>query len=180
MGGCRWRFWSTLTVLALLWTCGGPILTVAQYISHTPRLGSSARIFYAVVDFLWIGLTVTSGCAFFGYRSSRHWRNQRRDKELQIVRESKGEKHDWPANARMRQGKQEATADSFALSPEIAAKLETARVLIDNKNYDAARAILKTIDHPEATQCLEQIDLLSPWHPSAVENRDGDLQRRIW
>lgn len=181
MGGCRWRLWSTLTVFALLWTCGGPILTMAQYLSHSPKIDSSASVFYAVLHFLWIGLPVTGVCALFGYRNSRYWRKHRRNKELRVARESKSEMEGWLAFFRTRQAEQRATADSVALSPVLAARLETARVLIDEKHYDAARAILKTIDHPDATACLEQIDLISPWHPSGPESRDGDgdLLRRV-
>ena len=100
MGGCRQRFWSTLAVLALLWMCSGSILTVAQYLSHTPKIDSSAGVFYAVLDFLWIGLPVAGVCAFLGYRNSRYWRRQRRSRELQVARESKSEMQDRLAIAR--------------------------------------------------------------------------------
>jgi hypothetical protein len=158
MGGCRWRLWSILTILALLWMCGGPILTVAQYLSHTPKIDSSASVFYAVLNFLWIGLPVTGICAFFGYRNSLYWRKQRRYRELQVARRSKSEMQGWRANARMRQTAQRPTADSAAPSRVLATKFETAQVLIEERNYAVARAILKTIDHPKAAEWLEQIE----------------------
>ncbi len=158
MGGCRWRFRSILTVLALLWMCGGPSLIVAQYLSHTPKIDSSASVFYAVLPFLWIGLPITGVCAFLGYRNSLYRRKQRRHKELQVARASNSEMRDELAIARMRQAGQRATANYAAPSRILASKLETARVLIEEKNYEVARAILKTIDHPQAAECLEQID----------------------
>jgi hypothetical protein len=84
--------------------CGGPILTVAQYLSHTPKIESSVSVFYAALGFLWMGLPVTGVCAFFAYRNSLYWRKRRRDKEVQIARESKIQ--DWQTTARMRQAEQ--------------------------------------------------------------------------
>jgi hypothetical protein len=91
MRGCQRQFWSILTVVALLWTCGCPILSVAQYLSHTPKTDSSASVVYGVLNFLWIGLPVTGICAFFSYRNSRSWRKQSRYKEVQEARERRPE-----------------------------------------------------------------------------------------
>lgn len=91
MRGCQRQFWSILTVVALLWTCGCPILSVAQYLSHTPKIDSSASVVYSVLNVLWIGLPVTGVCAFFSYRNSRPWRKQSRYKEVQDTRESNTE-----------------------------------------------------------------------------------------
>ncbi len=42
------------------------------------------------------------------------------------------------------------------------AKFEAARELIQAKQYDEARAILKTINHPMAAEWIDKIDALSP------------------
>ncbi len=42
------------------------------------------------------------------------------------------------------------------------AKFEAARELIQAKQYEEARALLKTIDHPMATEWIDKIDALSP------------------
>jgi hypothetical protein len=91
MRGCQRQFWSILTVVALLWTCGCPILSVAQYLSHTPKTDSSASVVYGVLNFLWIGLPVTGICAFFSYRNSCSWRKQNRYKEMHEARERRPE-----------------------------------------------------------------------------------------
>lgn len=46
------------------------------------------------------------------------------------------------------------------------AKFQVARELIQAKQYDEARAILKTIDHPMATEWIAKIDLLDPPVPN--------------
>jgi|SRR5579871_1740596 len=161
MNGCRWQVWSTLTVLALLWTCGLPILIVAQYQSHTPKIDSSAHIFYAVTDLLWVGIPVTGVCAFFGYRNSRYWREWRRYKDIKDAQENKAEMQEWHAIAHMQKVEQRAAANFDPPSSAQRAKLEAAQMLIQEKKYETARAVLKTIVHPEATAYLEQIDRLS-------------------
>jgi len=118
VGGCRWRLWSTLTVLAVFWVCGGPILAVAQYLSHTPKIGSSSSVFYAVSAFLILGLPVTGVSAFFAYRNSRYWRKQRHYKEVQVARESKSEMQDWLAIGRVQRAEQRSTGKSAAPSSE--------------------------------------------------------------
>jgi hypothetical protein len=112
MDGWRWRFWSTLTVLALLWTCGAPMLTVAQYLSHTPKIDSSSSVFYAVSNVLCIGLPATGICAFLGYRNSSFGRKQKRNKEKRIARESENDRQEWQAIARSRRAEHQATTDS--------------------------------------------------------------------
>lgn len=42
------------------------------------------------------------------------------------------------------------------------AKMEAARELIQEKKYDEARVILRTVDHPIATEWLGKIDLVDP------------------
>jgi hypothetical protein len=172
MGEKRWRFWLTLTVLALLWMFGGPILTVAQYLSHAPRIDSSASVIYGVVDFLWTGLLATGVCAFFCYRNSPYWRKQKQHRALHLAQERTSAMQGGLAIARMQQAGQRATADSVALPSGLATKLETARGLMKEKKYDEARAILKTIDHPKATKWLEQIDQFRSWLHAAPESED--------
>lgn len=45
------------------------------------------------------------------------------------------------------------------------AKFEAARELIQAKQYDAARAVLKTIDHPQASDWLTKLDKIAPIKP---------------
>ena len=47
------------------------------------------------------------------------------------------------------------------------AKFEAAKLLIDDKDYPAARAILKTIDHPTAREWEHKLDALSPPKPKS-------------
>src|SRR4051794_17202967 len=42
------------------------------------------------------------------------------------------------------------------------AKFEAAKELIDEKRYDEARTILKTIDHPTAAKWLNKLDAIAP------------------
>ena len=42
------------------------------------------------------------------------------------------------------------------------AKFAAAKELIQEKNYDAARGILKTINDPKATRWLAKLDQISP------------------
>lgn len=49
-------------------------------------------------------------------------------------------------------------------------KFATARQLIEEKNYEAARSVLRTIDHPTAKEWLVKLDNLAPAFP-AVANR---------
>lgn len=44
-------------------------------------------------------------------------------------------------------------------------KMQRARELVKAKNYDEARQILETIDHPKATEWLNKIDTMSPPKP---------------
>lgn len=47
------------------------------------------------------------------------------------------------------------------------AKMEAARELIQEKKYDEARAILRTVDHPLATEWLGKIDDIKRGQPVA-------------
>lgn len=42
------------------------------------------------------------------------------------------------------------------------AKFDAAKELIDEKRYDEARALLKTIDHPTAAKWLDRLDVIAP------------------
>lgn len=48
-------------------------------------------------------------------------------------------------------------------------KMDMARELIKAKDYDAARAILRTVNHPTAAEWVSKIDKLSPPKASAIE-----------
>ncbi len=45
-------------------------------------------------------------------------------------------------------------------------KFATARQLIEEKNYEAARSVLRTIDHPTAKEWLTKLDNLAPAFPA--------------
>lgn len=42
------------------------------------------------------------------------------------------------------------------------AKFDAAKELIDEKRYDEARALLRTIDHPTAAKWLDKLDVIAP------------------
>lgn len=52
------------------------------------------------------------------------------------------------------------------------AKFDAAKQLIQKKQYDQARALLETVDHPTATKWLAKLDEIAPKsHPKAKGNR---------
>jgi hypothetical protein len=61
----------------------------------------------------------------------------------------------------MKSLRRQVESKSAAPSRVLATKLETAQLLIEERNYAVARAILKTIDHPKAAERLEQIEQFS-------------------
>lgn len=63
------------------------------------------------------------------------------------------------------------------------AKFAAAKELIEQKKYDEARAILKTIDHPTATKWLDKLDriaLPTKLQPAAPKTRMFRVWRTIW
>ena len=52
-------------------------------------------------------------------------------------------------------------------------KFAAAKELVSEGQYDAARAVLKTINHPSATKWLARIDELDPPFPEANQTRRG-------
>ncbi len=56
------------------------------------------------------------------------------------------------------------------------AKFEAARELIQAKQYDEARILLKTIDHPKAAEWIAKINALSPPGTAMVANEPAPVQ----
>lgn len=56
-------------------------------------------------------------------------------------------------------------------------KFLTAKQLIQEGNYDAARALLKTVTHPTATKWLRRIDELDPPFPENTPPRKSEREK---
>lgn len=56
----------------------------------------------------------------------------------------------------------------YAKNEEIKEKFAKAKAFITVEQYDKARAILKTIDHPTAQKWLEKLDVIAPEKPEVV------------
>lgn len=59
-------------------------------------------------------------------------------------------------------------------------QFEAARALIQDGEYDEARAILNAIDHPKAQDWLDKIDALDiPSYPEPILRSDGRLHSGV-
>lgn len=56
-------------------------------------------------------------------------------------------------------------------------KFAAARELIQEKHYDAARAVLQTVDDPTAHQWLQKLDRIAPPFPQATAPLTKDQER---
>jgi hypothetical protein len=69
------------------------------------------------------------------------------------------------------------TAEDIRL---LKAKFQAAKQLIQDKNYSEARTLLRSIDHPTASQWLEKLDQIAPEKTLAtISSTTGDVVRLV-
>jgi hypothetical protein len=174
MNGCRVQFWSIIGAIALLWTCGGifyalaTATTTGSTITATLTAGSrvspsQSRDFTnsatggAVIGgsllFICTGLPVVLLSSLMAGGARRDIKEKR---QLELQQQQTLAMQQMAAQNMALQPR--GYPVSYQTPPDPRPQLEAAKALIQSGQYDAARNLLKTIDHPTAVEWIKKID----------------------